>query len=93
MPAVSERPSCRLARYYHLLLDRHELVRANGAWAETLLLTGYSAGLARLPAALRRVKMAPARPIGTTAQAARVLASRARKAPPGLTRAGSPAPR
>ena len=63
LPGVTERPSCKIARYYHILLDHHQLVRANGAWAETLLLTKYSSDHARLPSALQRTKMTPIRKI------------------------------
>jgi hypothetical protein len=63
LPGVTERPSCKIARYYNILLDQHQLVRANGAWAETLLVTKYSSDHARLPSALQRTKMTPIRKI------------------------------
>ena len=62
-PGVSTRPSCRKASYHHLLFAGHELIRANGAWVESLLVTPFTArslGLgARMGAAMR-----PARPLG-----------------------------
>ncbi|WP_425098253.1 Hint domain-containing protein [Tropicibacter sp. S64] len=62
MPGVSERPTCRRNTYFHLLLARHELIRANGLWVESMLVTPYSRRrLGPLPA-LR--PMAPVRPIG-----------------------------
>lgn len=70
LPGVSERPSCRVTSYYHLLFDRHELIRANGLWVETLLVTDYSTVRCRLPPPLARVVMAPARPITRTCGAA-----------------------
>lgn len=68
-PGVTERPSCRIARYYHILLDDHQLVRANGAWAETLLVTKYSSSQARLPNHLRRTEMTPVRKIAKSSHA------------------------
>lgn len=62
-PGVSARPSCRLAQYCHLVFDRHELVLANGAWAETLLVTAYSQSLSPLPPALRHLSQEPVRRI------------------------------
>ncbi|TNE69072.1 MAG: hypothetical protein EP336_03635 [Rhodobacteraceae bacterium] len=64
-PGISARPSCRLAHYCHLVFDRHELVLANGAWAETLLITDYSRRLAPLPPALRHLCHTPVRRIAT----------------------------
>ncbi|MFC4214839.1 Hint domain-containing protein [Pseudophaeobacter arcticus] len=63
LPGVTERPSCKIARYYHILLDQHQLVRANGAWAETLLVTKYSSDQAQLPSQLQRTRMKPIRTI------------------------------
>ncbi|MFT6456591.1 Hint domain-containing protein [Pseudophaeobacter arcticus] len=63
LPGVTERPSCKIARYYHILLDQHQLVRANGAWAETLLVTKYSSDQAQLPSQLQRTQMKPIRTI------------------------------
>lgn len=74
LPGVSERPNCRTARYYHLLMERHELVRANGAWAETLLVTETTIREARIPAALQ----------GKARQLARPLAVRAAEAAGGV---------
>lgn len=34
---VSARSGCRSARYYHLLLAEHALIRAEGTWAESML--------------------------------------------------------
>jgi len=36
-PGVSQDPTSPI-EYFHILLDHHELVRANGCWSETLLL-------------------------------------------------------
>lgn len=63
VPGVTPRPSCRMARYCHLIFERHELVRANGAWAESLLVTAYSRSRGKLPDALENLDMTPARPI------------------------------
>jgi hypothetical protein len=63
LPGVMERPSCQSARYYHLLLEQHQLVRANGAWAETLLVTEYTNTNAWLPNKLRQIGMRPIRKI------------------------------
>ncbi|SFI67953.1 Hint domain-containing protein [Celeribacter neptunius] len=62
LPGVTPRPACRMARYCHLIFDTHELVRANGAWAESLLVTAYSRTRGRLPGALATLEMTPARP-------------------------------
>lgn len=64
LPGVSERSGCLVARYYHLLLRSHELLCANGVWAESLLVTDYSSRVARLPQAYRFADMTPARPLG-----------------------------
>ena len=37
LPGFSRNFMQRSVRYWHLLLDRHDIVRANGMWAETLL--------------------------------------------------------
>ena len=66
LPGVTERPSCRIAWYYHLLLDQHQLVRANGAWAETLLITEFSGTHARLPNPPKQIGMRPIRKIETS---------------------------
>lgn len=63
---VSERPACLRSTYYHLLFDRHELIRANGLWVESLLLTGYSR--ARLGVLVKGQSPRPVRPILRTAQ-------------------------
>ena len=42
--------------YFHILLDRHEVVRANGAWSETLL-TGRMALRALGPEAVREIAL------------------------------------
>lgn len=67
LAGVSGRPNCRVARCYHLLLERHELVRANGAWAETLLLTGTTEALAGIPAALQGKARQMVRPLAVSA--------------------------
>lgn len=38
LPGISQIATENPVHYHHLLCDRHELVRANGAWAETLYL-------------------------------------------------------
>ncbi|MGR3376455.1 Hint domain-containing protein [Salipiger abyssi] len=58
---VTDRPGCRLAHYFHLLLGAHELIRANGAWVETLLVTDYTIRLAGIPAELQGMARVPAR--------------------------------
>ncbi len=63
LPGVSGRPGCKTACYYHLLMDRHELLRANGAWAETMLVTEYTIRLARIPPEMRLAGMTPVRPL------------------------------
>lgn len=67
LPGVSDRPNCRVARYFHLLMERHELVRANGVWAETLLLTEATVRAARIPAGLRGHARQLARPLAVRA--------------------------
>lgn len=62
LPGVSARPGCRSALYYHLLLDRHALIRASGAWAESMRLTTYSANGAHVPKDLRGPDMPLVRP-------------------------------
>ncbi|MBY4892310.1 Hint domain-containing protein [Rhodobacteraceae bacterium N5(2021)] len=37
-PGVTQAPATRPVHYWHLLFDRHEVVNANGAWAESLYL-------------------------------------------------------
>lgn len=49
--------------YVHLLFDRHELLSANGAAVESLLLTAYSASLATSSPALPQVAHDPIRPL------------------------------
>ncbi|MCR8546471.1 Hint domain-containing protein [Salipiger sp. P9] len=65
LPGVTDRPGCRLAQYYHLLLDRHELIEANGTWVETLLVTDYTIALARIPEALQGLAQDPVRPLAS----------------------------
>ncbi len=62
---------CRKVRYVHLLLDRHEIVFANGAPSETLL-PGASLTRDLLPDIATRALAAPCRPIlsGADARAA-----------------------
>lgn len=59
---LQQRHHCRIANYYNILMDRHEMIRANGLWVETLLLTRYSA--TRIGQGGRGA-MRPARPIAT----------------------------
>lgn len=67
LAGVSERPNCRLARYFHLLMERHELVRANGAWAETLLVTETTIRVARIPPELQDKARQMVRPLAMSA--------------------------
>ncbi len=67
LSGVTDRPGCRLARYYHLLLPGHELIMANGAWAESLLVTDYTIRTATLPLRYRHLARVPVRRIGTGA--------------------------
>ncbi|NBZ86541.1 Hint domain-containing protein [Stagnihabitans tardus] len=63
LEGVSQRPGCLRARYFHLLLPCHALVRANGAWAESLLVTEAGPRIPFLPRGLAPVPMAPALPL------------------------------
>jgi len=63
LAGMSARPNCRVARCYHLLMERHELVQANGLWAETLLLTGTTVASARVPAAWQGAARQMVRPL------------------------------
>lgn len=67
LAGVSDRANCRLARYFHLLMEQHELVRANGAWAETLLVTDATIRAAGLPEALQGLARQMVRPLAANA--------------------------
>jgi len=65
LSGASVRVSCKSARYYHVILSSHQLIRANGAWAESLLLTDHTARILNLPPDLRARRYAAVRPIKT----------------------------
>ncbi|MFG6083575.1 Hint domain-containing protein [Paracoccus litorisediminis] len=55
LPGVTQE-NVSSVEYFHILLDRHEVVRANGAWTETLL-TGPMALKALGPEAVREISL------------------------------------
>ncbi|WP_417205660.1 Hint domain-containing protein [Antarctobacter sp.] len=87
LPGVRREPARKGTRYYHLLFDRHEVILAEHAAAESLLVTPASLGACPLGvreeirAALRGQlgAIAPARPIIQRKQALRDLFKRHRK--------------
>lgn len=89
---VATMPAADAIAYHHLLFDRHELVLANGAWSESLLvgpnaidLMGPSARaeLATLfPGLLRAKTVAAARPIASGRRTRRLLMRLARNQRP-----------
>ncbi|MFX0541174.1 Hint domain-containing protein [Roseovarius sp. S4756] len=81
-PGIRQRRGARHAHYIHLVLDRHEIILAEGAAAETYLagdhamaaaLPGLRQALATLPDPL---PIQPARPLFGAAAARRMLAAR-----------------
>ncbi|PWK62747.1 Hint domain-containing protein [Roseicyclus mahoneyensis] len=73
LPGIAQSLRFAPVRYLHLRLDRHELVRAEGAWAETLLV-GRQALRALDPAARRELRqLFPGLSTETPAHAARAV--------------------
>lgn len=91
LPGITVDRSIQHVTYYHILLDRHDIVLANGAPAETLFIGPMSAQALRdeLDDTMREVvmiddtqPMAPARPFPTAHDAKRIIAAHQKHARP-----------
>jgi len=69
LDGINGRPSCRAVRYYNVLTTAHELIRTEGLWTETLLVTPTSLVRNQIPAFMRQKTMTPARTILKNARA------------------------
>lgn len=72
MPGITQSNTPSEVSYLHLRLDRHELVRAEGLWAETLLI-GVQALRGMQPAAKRELQLIFPELVEETSDAARIV--------------------